>query len=318
MICFSHGEDVDGLVCAILLRHVNNALPILVNYNDFEDKLRAIEPPLDEVFICDLGIREDLCSEVIRISRFAKVTVVDHHPTSEEVLKKLKRFGIKIVYSNLDCASVLLYNLFKDKLSRESARLAAYAAISDQFDGGPLASKLISGFDRLFIQYEALILTYALDHQEQDHFKSLIFEELNRFTFPHKIKGVSETALTHLDYLVELIETLPVRAKKLGKVAYVEAAKESSKGTTASLLIDSIGTDVGLCFKQRSDGTVNISIRAKKIFLLHLGKITKKLAERYCGFGGGHQQASGAKIPQKNLMNFIHDLEREVKLLRTD
>ncbi len=318
MICISHGEDVDGLVCAILLRQVKNAFPILVSYEDFEDKLRAIKSPLDEVFICDLGIREALCSEIIRISRFAKVTVVDHHPTSEEVLNKLKHFGIKIVYSHLDCASVLLYNLFKDKLGRNSARLAAYAAISDQFDSGPLASKIISEFDRLFIQYEALILTYALDHQEEDNFRSLIFEELNRFTFPHKIKGLPETALAHLDYLVELIRILPVRAKKLDRVAYIEGEKESSKGTIASLLIDSLGTAVGLCYKQKSDDTVNISIRAKKNFLFHLGKITKKLAEKYHGFGGGHTHASGAKIPQKNLMNFINDLEKEVKSLRID
>jgi oligoribonuclease NrnB/cAMP/cGMP phosphodiesterase (DHH superfamily) len=246
------------------------------------------------------------------------VTIVDHHPTSEEVLKKLNNFGIKIIYSNLDCASVLLYNLFKDKLSRESARLAAYAAISDQFDSGPLATRLISEFDKLFIQYEALILTYALDHQEKDNFKSLIFEELDKFTFPHKIKGVQETALAHLDYLVKLIRILPVRAKKLNRVAYIEGEKESSKGTIASLLIDSLGTDVGLCYKHRSDNTVNISIRAKKNFLFHLGKITKKLAERYHGFGGGHKQASGAKITQKNLMNFIHDLEKEVKSQRSD
>jgi oligoribonuclease NrnB/cAMP/cGMP phosphodiesterase (DHH superfamily) len=229
------------------------------------------------------------------------------------VLERLKHSGITVVYSALDCASILLYNHFKHKLGREAARLAAYAAVSDRLEDGPLASSLLSWFDRHFIQYEALILAYAVDHKNTDDFRSLVVEELSKFTFPHRIEGVAKTASTHLDYMVKLIKTLPKKAKKLGEIAYVEGTNESSKGTVANLLVDSMGVDIGLCYKIKSDETVNLSIRGKSGLNVHLGETSKKLAEKYNGFGGGHEKASGAKIPQKNLTKFLYDLNSELR-----
>lgn len=316
-VCISHGEDVDGLVCAIYLQHLKGALPILVTYDGLKDALRKIEPSVDELYICDLGVREELYEDVIHVSSFASVTIVDHHPTSEKVLEKLRRSGVTVVYSDLDCASVLLYDHFRDELSRKAARLAVYAAISDQFDKGPIASRLLSEFDKHLMQYEALMLTHALDRQNNDEFKALIFKELKHFKFPHKMKRVPDIALAHLDYLVKLIETLPKKAERLKRIAYVEGTDKSSKGTVASLLIDSMGVDVGLCYKKKGEETVVVSLRGKSGLTLHLGEVTKKLAERYGGFGGGHNKASGAKIPQNNLMKFINDLNSELETHRT-
>lgn len=80
----------------------------------------------------------------------------------------------------------------------------------------------MSKFIFLFIPYARAT---ALDHQNTDEFRSLIVEGLNRFAFPHKTKGVAETALTHLDYMVKLIETLPIKAKRLRRIAYLVQMK---------------------------------------------------------------------------------------------
>lgn len=312
-VCISHGEDVDGLVCAAILQHLKGALPILVDYDDFTYELKKIDPSVDEIYICDLGVREAVYEEIVRVRKFASVTLVDHHSASEEILEKLRRSGIPVVYSTLDCASILLYNYFKDKLGKKAARLAVYAAISDQFEKGPIASKLLSKFDKHLTWHEALILTHALEHQNKDKIKLLLVKQLNSFRFPHEIRGVAEMALASLDVMAKLTNTLPVRASRLRRIAYVECVDENSIRTFANLLLDSMNIDLGLGYKRKGVKTINISIRGRANLKIHLGMITKRLAERCGGFGGGHKNASGAKVPEENFMNFIHALEEELE-----
>lgn len=310
-VCISHGEDADGLICAAYLRRLRDAPSILVTYDELPDALRSLEPPLDELYICDLNIREGLLDEILRVSGFARVTLVDHHPTAGEILEELGRSGVTVVHSSLDCAGALLYDHFRGELGREGARLAAYAAISDQFEEGPIASRLLLEFDRQFVQHEALILNHALFHSDTADFRSLVVDELSRFAFPHRIRGVEGAALAHLEHMAVLLETLPEAASRRSRLAHVEAPGEASLGAVAGLLIDAMGVDVGVCYRKNGDA-LNVSIRSRRGLEFHLGELTKRLAERYGGFGGGHKRASGASIPQQSLMSFICDLESEL------
>ena len=312
-VCISHCEDADGLICAALLRHLKDASTMLVTYDEFEDALKSLQPPVGELYICDLNIRESLLGEVLRINRFASVTFVDHHPTSAEVLEGLATSGVTVVHSPLDCASALLYDHLREDLGREASRLAAYAAVSDQFEDGPIASKLLSRLDRHFVQHEALILTHALHRETTARFRSLVVEELSRFAFPHRIKGADEAALAHLKHTAGLLETLPAKASRLGRLAYVGAIDDTSIGAVAGLLVDAMDVDVGVSHKRGDKGAISISIRGRRGLQLHLGEVTRRLAERYGGFGGGHRRASGASIPRQSLMEFIRDLEGELE-----
>ena len=77
VVVISHGEDADGITCAALLKRMKSARPILVNYNDLKDAIRGIQPPLEELYMCDLNIREDLVEEILRITGFTRVTIID-------------------------------------------------------------------------------------------------------------------------------------------------------------------------------------------------------------------------------------------------
>lgn len=312
-VCISHCEDADGLICAALLRRLKDASTILATYDEFEDALKSIQPPVQELYICDLNIREDLLEEVLRIKGFAVVVFVDHHPTAEGVLDRLKLSGATVVHSPMDCASALLYDHFIEDLGREGARLAAYAAVSDQFEDGPIASRLLSRLDRHFVQHEASILTHALHRVTTAEFRASVVEELSDFKFPHRIKGANEAAFAHLENVAGLIEILPKRASRLGRVAYVGAISETSIGSVAGLLVDAMEVDVGVCYKSGNKNTMNISIRGRRGLKLHLGEVTRGLAVKYGGFGGGHKRASGASIPAQSYMKFIRDLEDELE-----
>ncbi|MBS7619601.1 hypothetical protein KEJ21_03020 [Candidatus Bathyarchaeota archaeon] len=313
IICISHREDADGIICASFLRRIKNASTILVSYDELESALSRVKPPVHELYICDVNIREELMSHVLRISRFSKVTIVDHHPTAKDVLDELGKAGVHIVFSPVDCASVLLYDHFKDKLGREGARLAAYAAISDQFEDGPIALEIISKFDKHYVHFEALILTYALLKENSLGFRDIMMDALSRYIFPHKITGILQKALEQVEVVSNLIELLPNRSKLIDRFAYTEVTDEVSLGTAAGLILDSMDVDVGLSYKKNGKEYIDLSIRARRGLKIHLGEVTKMIAKKCNGYGGGHSRASGAKIPKKNFTLFLKDFEEAMK-----
>lgn len=313
VLCISHGEDADGLICAAFTARLRGASGALTSYDDVGDVLSSVAPPVNELFICDLNIRKELSGEIHRIGNFAKITVVDHHPTARDVLDELEEAGVAVVYSAADCASALMYDHFKGDLGSEGARLAAYAAVSDMFEDGPIASDILNRFDRQFVQHEALILTHALSFDNSTEFRTLIVHELSNFARPHNVKGVVDAAVDQLDRMARLIETIPRKAVRLGRLAYVEAEEVSSIGTVANLVIDSMNVDVGVSYKSIGEGMSNVSVRAKRGLKVHLGNVTRRLAEEHGGFGGGHDRASGASIPKSSLDDFMVELSTEME-----
>jgi hypothetical protein len=202
---------------------------------------------------------------------------------------------------------------FKCQLSKNAARLAAYAAISDRFEEGPIASKLLPQFEQQLTQHEALILTHALQNKIDHVFRSLIVTELSRFTAPHRIQGVTAAAITYIEKMTHLLETLSTKASRSEKLAYIENTSRTSLGGVASLLLEAMDVDVGVCFQNGPDEMTNLSLRGGPQLTVHLGTITTHLAKKHGGFGGGHEKASGARISKSHLKKFIRDLEHAIR-----
>jgi hypothetical protein len=312
IVCISHGEDADGITCAALLKRMKEAHPILVTYDDLKDSLRGIQPPLDELYLCDLNVREDLVEEILRIAGFSKVTVVDHHPAADGVLERLEEAGVEVVHDPRDCASVLLYNRFRDDLGRKAGRMAAYAAWADQFEDGPIAENLLREYDRQSVQHEGLLLAHALPQRSTPEFRARVLGAISRLEPPHRTPGIPGAAMEHLEETSRLIEVLTGMAKRLDVLAYIQAEEGMSIGTVAGLITDAVGTNVGLCY--RLNGTlVNLSLRSRRGRPYHLGEITRRIATGLGGFGGGHKRASGASIPGKSLDRFLEEFDEELR-----
>jgi len=311
IICISHGEDADGITCAALLKRMNGAHPLLVTYDDLKDSMRSIQPPLDELYLCDLNVREDLVGEILRIAGFSRVTVIDHHPAADGVLERLEEAGVEVVHDPRDCASVLLYNRFRDELGRKAGRMAAFAAWADQFEDGPIAENLLNEYDRQSVQHEGLLLAHALPQRGAQEFRSSVLEAISRLEPPHRTPGVPEAAVEHLEETATLIESLTGIAKRLDNLAYVQAKEGMSIGTVAGLITDALGTHVGLCYRLNGD-LVNLSLRCRRGLPYHLGEMTRRIATSLGGFGGGHKRASGASIPGEALEQFLTQLDGEL------
>lgn len=308
----THGDDPDGLVCAALLRHLFGADTVLANYDDLEEVLAGIDGGYDSLYVTDLNLREALVPQIKRIRGFAQVTIIDHHPMEPTLSGWLRSLGVEIIHDTADCASVILYDHFRDGLEKDAARLAAYAAVTDMFEDGPIASKLMDGMDRKFVEHEALLLGAALGSDQSVPFKERIVEELSRYTYPHRIMGVVEAAVSQLEKIVRIKETVPARTKLIGRLAVIECgADDLSTGETANIVMDTLLAPVGLCWKGQGD-MVNISMRGERRLPEHLGDVAARLSKRHGGFGGGHARASGAKIPRGELEAFLIDLAKEL------
>ena len=180
-ICISHREDVDGISSAALIKiafDVNTI--VLLDYANMIKTLRSMVSSIhdgtnkiDQLFICDLGLSKKNENEFVKILKEiieakCKVTYIDHHDLDKKILADLKRNGVKIVHSTDECTSIHIYNKYKRKFSSYSAFLAAAAALTDYLETRPIASNLVSRFDRQFLMLEATALSYMISSSQHD------------------------------------------------------------------------------------------------------------------------------------------------------
>lgn len=314
-ICISHIKDVDGCVCAALVRFATGSRVILSNYGNLNDTLQKIGDKYTFVYICDLGINPKTLKELSRITEFAQLIYIDHHYLDQALFNELEEMDIKIIHDLRDCAGALTYKLFHKTLPHEAGLLASYAAISDRLERGPIAKKLLKKYDRDFVLFEAMLLSYALENANVS-FKKRIVQRLSKLDYPHQIKNLYKLALEQAKKIGELRKELPYKVTKREDIAYMEA-KGGSPGVTANLMLDLCDVSVGISYntdpqRQFSD----ISLRGRSDLKIDLGKITSILAEKSGGFGGGHSKASGARIPALNLKEFIYALADHIKKIK--
>jgi oligoribonuclease NrnB/cAMP/cGMP phosphodiesterase (DHH superfamily) len=303
-----HGDDADGLTCGAFLKRVKGGDVYLANYDNLVKALESVKPPVDMLYICDLNIRDALEPKLLRIKEFANIHIIDHHQMSPEFMERLREAGVKIRLETHDCASVLVYDTFKEQLGQEGKRLAAYAAISDMFENGPLGDKIMAKLDRKFAQHEAQLLTHALGADQTMDFKRLVLEELSKFSYPHRIPGLVEKAIQSLEEMTLMKELIPGHAVVKGRVAFMESINDYSTGGISNLLIDTLGTDVGISYKTNGE-FYNMSLRGEMMLKEHLGDMCKEIASKYGGFGGGHSRACGMKIPKEHLQAVLDEFD---------
>ena len=307
-LCVSHIKDVDGCACAALIKHVTNSGILLANYGNINECLRRIYKTYNIVYVCDIGINETTIKEFSRILDFAELIYIDHHPIDTQVLELIQQMGVKVVHNKLDCAGILTYNMFQADLPREAGLLAAYAAVADRLENGPLAKKILSRFDRDFVLFETMLLSYALEKADAECKRKSLVPRLSRLEYPHQITNLPSLALEQAESVATLRSELSSRAKRMGDVFYADA-KGASTGTIANLLIEICAADIGVGYDTNEETQItDLSIRGSSSLKTDLGKKVSKISKMYGGTGGGHRKASGARIPTSKLIEFISAL----------
>src|SRR5918996_1366492 len=306
VICLSHREDVDGLSSAALVKSAfKDCYVILLDYSN--------------LIRCDLGLNKKNESAFVEIlgeivSSGYKVEYIDHHDVSEEIKEKLRKVGITLVHSTEECTTVQVYQRYKNRLNSYSSFYAAAGALTDYLEQRPVASMLVSRFDRHFLMLESTALSYMISsNQHDDRFLLKIVDTISKNKFPHDVDGgfmIAEKYAIRISEAVKSLEDSIVRKKKL---AYVRNDLDLTASVIVNFVLGISGRPVALVYKPRDEiNSFVISIRGSKECDAHLGRIVNEIAANFGGSGGGHDKASGAVIPKDHLVEFISELDRHI------
>ena len=274
---------------------------------------------IEQLFICDLGLskkNEQKFAELLDriVSAGTEVIYIDHHDISKETLHTLKKADVTLIRTIEECTSMQAYTKYKKKLPEHAAFLAAMGALTDYMENKPLASAIVSRFDRQFLMLESTALSYMISaNQHDDAFLIKIVETLSKMKYPHDIKGGFEIAEKFAKKVANAVQSIQESIVKLDNIAYAPSAVELSSSMVVNFVLGSSGKPVAMVYKLKDDiKSYVLSIRASADCKVHLGRLTNEFASELGGSGGGHDRACGAVIPKANLQKFIETLNKKI------
>jgi single-stranded-DNA-specific exonuclease len=321
--CISHKEDVDGICSAALIKAAFEiSKVILVDYANLISRLEKIEAmfdKIDQLFICDLGLskkNEQKFTELLQriVSTGAQVIYIDHHDISKETLHALKKADVTLIRTIEECTSMQVYAKYKKKLPDNAGFFAAMGALTDYMEDKPLASTIVSQFDRQFLMLESTALSYMISSsQHDDPYLLKIVETLAKMKYPHDIKGGFDMAEKFAKKVANAVESIKESIVVLDNLAYAPSAIELSSSMIVNFVLGSSGKPAAIVYKLKDDvKSYVLSIRGSAECKVHLGRLTNDIASELGGSGGGHERACGALIPKANLEKFIETLNKKM------
>jgi single-stranded DNA-specific DHH superfamily exonuclease len=320
-IVVSHRKDADGISSASLIRFLTGAEVYLTDYSDMVETLSTVGDA-NEYYVCDLGSNQNtfpgFLDQMKRLASNGTVHYIDHHPLPKEFETQLRTAGVKVTHSVDECSSVLVYSSYEERLKSSSSMkiLACCGAITDYMDSKPIAKRVISLFDRQFLLYEAIVLSFTISMIGRGSAGSNarlinLVEILANGKLPHQLEGASDFAQLNAQRSAELIDLAKAKGKKRKNFAYF-LTEESATGNVANFLIGAFDVPVGVAIREEEDGWYEISLRSTDDSKHNLGKIMGKITTELGTSRGGHPHASGARIKITQLERFLTMLDEEL------
>ena len=316
--CLSHMEDADGICAASLVKQATGASIMLTDYNGVMDKLRKIanQDNIKELYVCDLGTNKSVQDEFVDLlekmtTKETRVTYIDHHQIDENIKTRLNKSKVTFIYDTNECATILVHDLLKDKLSDHADFTAACAALTDYMETSPKATPLMEKYDRQFILVNATMLTYYITGK-QEYMQRLIelAHELAKDAYPCNISNLFTDARQQIQKTSKMVEYVDKNLKTENNLSHVYIEGDSSAGAV-NFALGASRKNVALSFRDIENNSYAVSIRGKNI-QYNLGKIVGELAYKYGGLGGGHALVCGASVPKNNMKLFIQDFDEMI------
>src|SRR5918912_354915 len=325
IVCLSHKEDVDGISSASLIKAAfkTKSVVVLVDYANIILNLQklalssATERRIDRFFVCDLGLskkNEQKFLEIVGkiVSSGSKVTYIDHHDLSMETALALKKLGVVLIHTVEECTSIQIYGKFKKKLKSQAAFFAAAGALTDYMENRPIASSIISRFDRQFLMLEATALSYMISaSQHNNEFLCKIVDCLAEMKYPHEIEGGFSIVEKQAQKVSSAIKKIEESIIKTDNLAYMHSNLDLSANMIVNSVLGISERTVAIVYKLKADiNCYIISIRGSKDCKVHLGRLINDIASEMGGSGGGHDKACGAVIPKEKIEDFIQRVDK--------
>jgi len=248
------------------------------------------------------------------ISNGSKVTYIDHHELPGHTAAALKKMGVVLVHTIEECTSVQIYSKFKKKLKAQAAFIAAAGALTDYMENRPVASSIISRFDRQFLMLEATALSYMISaNQHNNEFLYKIVDSLAEMKYPHEIEGGFSIVEKQAQKVSNAIKKIEESIIKIDNLAYMHSNLDLSANTIVNSVLGISERTVAMVYKLKDDiNSYIISVRGSKDCKVHLGRLINDIASELGGSGGGHDKACGAVIPKEKINEFIQLVDKGI------
>lgn len=300
-------------VSSVILVDYSNMIRVL---EGVQKNLENSEYNIEHIYLCDLGLsrkNESLFLNIMKkiLSLKCAVTYIDHHDLETGTKNELKTAGVKMIHSISECTSVQIYHKYRKKLDPRAAFFAAAGAITDYMETKPIASRIVSRYDRQFLMLEASALSYMISSSQHEiEYLTTIIDRLSNMKYPHEIEGGFDRAEKFARKVTSVVESLKESVTVRGEIAYVESNAELSSSMIVNFILGLFGKSIAMVYKLKTDlNSYVVSIRGSKDCKLHLGREVNALSSKLGGSGGGHVKACGAVIPKDKINEFIGELD---------
>jgi RecJ-like exonuclease len=286
--------------------------PSLLNVLDIVISICSKNKNFSRVFICDLGLNkknQDVFIEKLQvlISNNVKIVYIDHHYLEDQLKDKLKKIGVRLLHNIEECTSVQIYYMCINKLNSKYSFYASAAALTDYMESKPMASILVSKYDRTFLMLESCFLSYIISSSQKNiDFLKYVSKSISIFKLPHEIKNGFYLVKQFSDKISNALDVIEPQIIKMNNIAYLQHDLDLASSMIVNFVLGLSGKQVGIAFKLKDNiNSYVLSIRGSKDCSYHLGKIVNELTSDLNGSGGGHDKACGAVIPEEKLELFL-------------
>lgn len=269
------------------------------------------------IVITDIAIPRRDISDVIKVfekkSRNCEILYFDHHPLPDKIKKKMK--AMLKVYVNGDAsASELIYRHFQKDIPKERVWIAIYGAIGDYSQNTEFVKERIKNWDARALYFEASTIVLGIKDRKFSGYdsKRLIVHTLANGNNPSDVPGLVKVAKKVVNEEFDLYEMVKKYAKKSGDVGFVKDIHFFGfRGPSALFAATITNSRIGLAVYMRRDH-LDITMRSRD-YSIPLNYLAEEAGEAVDGSGGGHPQASGARIQPEEFNNFLKELNKLLK-----
>jgi RecJ-like exonuclease len=182
----------------------------------------------------------------------------------------------------------------------------------------PVASTIVSRFDRQFLMLQSTALSYMISaNQHNEEFLIQIVDTLSQMKYPHEIEGGFLIAERYAKKVSDAVNSIEHSITKMENLAYAKSTVELSASMIVNFVLGVSEKPVAMVYKLKDDiNSFVISIRGSKDCKVHLGRLVNHIATEMGGSGGGHEKASGAVVPKDKLAEFIKLLDGRISSLQ--
>lgn len=316
--------DVDGLASAVFLEEILEAKNVGIEEIEFLDMtadmvkkilFKLKEKEITKVFFCDLSVDKVDAEGLEEMSKEMDFFILDHHPMEENF--NFKKHIIKS--ASEDCAAMLIYDLGQGVFDTEEWNWLLGAAMFSDY-----SYRIPKNFEIMKEMYPGLTFENisgsipGINARKINSAATYYNETLEHVFEIIKMRNLDQLSQVH-DIVEEEVERLVndffenEKFNKKKNLHVYEVISNFKLSSTIATMISKMKEQGVFVFYQKWKDGVHASARS------NAGIVDVSLLMKECtegledANGGGHKQAAGAKLLEKDLEVFLDRL-RDSKL----